>query len=232
MSKTYIIYGKHAIEAAIKNSKRKIQEILCTKQNFESIRKISNKLPIKIVEKDKIQSLLPLNAPSQNLIAMLEPITLYHIPREIIEKPDAKLVILDQITDPQNLGAIMRSAAAFNIDAIIYPKDGNVKENGIVAKAACGALDIVPLIEIVNVSTAILELKKHGFWAIGLDGEAKDTIGKIPKLLQGKVIIVMGSEGEGIRPLVKKNCDLLAKIPNERQNGELKCIGCCIYRFL
>ena len=107
----------------------------------------------------------------------------------------------------------MRSAAAFGINAIICPKHGSAAENGAVAKAACGALDMVPLIEVTNISATLLELKKEGFWSIGLDGTAKQSISNANNLFDGKLAVVMGSEGAGIRPLVIKTCDLMVKLP-------------------
>jgi 23S rRNA (guanosine2251-2'-O)-methyltransferase len=210
-TKNYIIYGKHAVEAAILNEKRKISEILCTEQNFDYLKKISNGRKINLVKPEQIKSLFPEHTPTQNIAAKVSPIVIHHIPKEILDKPNCKLVILDKITDPQNLGSILRSSAAFGIDAVIYPKDGGATENGAVAKAASGALDIVPLIEVVNINNVMLDIKKHGFWVLGLDGTAKENI-KGNKVLDGKVAVVMGSEGTGLRPLVAKNCDVLVKI--------------------
>jgi 23S rRNA (guanosine2251-2'-O)-methyltransferase len=212
-TKSYYIYGKHAVESAISNKNRKIFEILCTEKDFEYIKKLSPDNKINIVTSDYIKSLFRESTPTQNLVAKVAPITMHHIPKELLDNPNSKLVILDKITDPQNLGSILRSSAAFGMDAVIYPKDGGGGESGTVAKAACGALDIVPLIEVVNINNIIQDLKKHGFWVIGLDGEAKQNISGNNKLFDGKLAVVMGSEGEGLRPLVAKNCDLLVKIP-------------------
>lgn len=205
--KTYIIYGRHAVEAAIANNERKIEEIYCSKKDFDQIKKKSKGVKVRILEKEGFKKLLP-KLPSQDIAALVHPIKAHQIPHEA-----SKLIILDHVTDPQNLGAILRSAAAFSIDGVLYPKDGSSGENGTVAKAASGALDIVPLIEITNISNTIKELKKDGFWIVGMDGTAKDYIDSQQKLFDGKVAIIMGSEGKGLRDLVKKNCDLLVKIP-------------------
>lgn len=213
--RTYIIYGKHAVEAAIKNKNRKIEEIYCSKKDFDNLKSKAKNIRIKLMDRDGFKKLLP-NLPAQDIAALVHPIKDYHIPNGA-----SKIVIIDKVTDPQNLGSMLRSAAAFGIDAILYPKDGSVSENATVAKAASGALDIVPLIEITNISTSIKELKKDGFWIIGMDGSAKDFIGSQKKLFDGKVAIIMGSEGKGIRDLVKKNCDLLVKIPIQQQMESL-----------
>ncbi len=210
-SKNYIIYGRHAVTSAIANPKRKIAEILCTAQNLDEINKISGNIKVSCVENSHLKSLFIEHVPHQGMVAMVSPVAINHIPKETLSDPSSKIVILDQITDPQNLGAILRSAAAFNIGTVIYPKDGSGRESGVVAKAACGALDIVNLVEVVNISSTIAELKKHGFWVLGLDGSAQEGI-RGNKILDGKVAVVMGSEGSGLRPLVAKNCDLLVKI--------------------
>jgi len=221
MKKNYYLYGKHAVESAILNESRNILEILCTEQNAGEIKRICKKnIKISIVDNNHLKSLFREHVPHQGVVAMVKPIATSNIPREILENNNSKIVILDQITDPQNLGAILRSAAAFGISALIYPKDGSVSESGVVAKAACGALDIVPLIEVVNISNIILELKKNGFWVLGLDGLGKQNINN-GKILEGKIAIVMGSEGSGLRPLVAKNCDILVKIPISNQMESL-----------
>lgn len=213
--KPYIIYGMHAVEAAIKNPKRKIQEIYSLKENFSKIKDLAGNIPIKILEKDFFKKLITTTS-FQNIAALVEPIKTNQIPQNA-----SKLIILDKITDPQNLGSILRSSAAFGIDGVIYPKDGSAPESGSTAKAASGALDITPLIEATNLNKIIAELKKDGFWIIGLDGTAKTYIGENKKLLDGKIALIMGSEGKGLRDLVKKNCDLLVKIPIHSQMESL-----------
>jgi 23S rRNA (guanosine2251-2'-O)-methyltransferase len=204
---TYIIYGRHAVEAAINNPKRNIEEIYCTQRDFDNIKRLANGVKIKTMEKEGFKKLLP-NMPSQDIAVLVTPIKVYQIPDQA-----SKLVILDKITDPQNLGSILRSGAAFGIDGVLYSKDGGAGESGSVAKAASGALEIVPLIEITNINNSIKDLKKDGFWIVGLDGSAEEYISSSSKLFEGKVAIIMGSEGRGLRELVRKNCDLLVKIP-------------------
>ena len=209
MKHSYSIYGKHAVLAAINNPLRKIHEILCTEEALESLPPHTKH---RIMTHHELRHILP-DAPHQGIIAKVSAIALSHIPKEISMDPQSKIMILDQVTDPQNLGAILRSAAALGINAIIYPKHGSAAENGTVAKAASGALDMVPLIEVTNISASLADLKKDGFWVIGLDGSAKQSISSAKHLFDGKLAVVMGSEGAGIRPLVIKNCDLMVKLP-------------------
>ena len=209
MKNTYIIYGKHAVLGALNNPKRKIAEIFATTESAKFLPPQTKFTPITNID----LKTLTYDAPHQGLAAKVSPVTLYSIPQHILDNPKCKIMILDQVTDPQNLGAILRSAAACGINAVIYPKHGSAVENGTVAKAACGALDLVPLIEATNISTTLLDLKKEGFWTIGLDGAAKQSLSHANNLFDGKLAVVMGSEGAGIRPLVTKTCDLMVKLP-------------------
>jgi len=213
--KPYIIYGKHAVSAAIKNPQRQIETIYCPPnqvKDFQSTSKIKNIISL---DKNGFKKLLP-NTQAQDIAALVQPVKLSSIPQNL-----SKIVILDKVTDPQNLGSILRSAAAFGVDAVLYPKDGAVSENGVVAKAASGALDIVPLVEITNISNIVKDLKKEDFWIIGTDGSATETLGNNQKLFDSKIAVIMGSEGKGLRDLVKKNCDMLVKIPIKAQMESL-----------
>ncbi len=209
MKNSYIIYGKHAVLAALNNPKRKIVELLATTESTKFLPAHTKFTPTTNIELKTLTN----NSPHQGLVAKVLPVILHNVPQSISNHPKCKIMILDQVTDPHNLGAILRSAAAFGINAVICPKHGCASENGAVAKAACGGLDIVPLIEATNISTTLLELKKEGFWAIGMDGTAEQPISHAQNLFSGKLAVVMGSEGAGIRPLVLKTCDVIAKLP-------------------
>ncbi len=119
------------------------------------------------------------------------------------------MCVLDQITDPQNLGAIIRSAAAFGVDALILPKHQSVPITSTVAKAASGALEFVPVCYVNNLTTALETLKKNDYWIYGLD-ESGDTIDNTD--LPEKVAVIIGAEGAGMRRLTKENCDYHVRI--------------------
>ena len=121
------------------------------------------------------------------------------------------LVILDQVSDPHNVGAIMRSAAAYNAIAVIYPKDHSAPETATMAKAASGALDIVKRIQVTNLATTMRELKDAGWWFIGLEGEATTLLTDIK--FSPKTVIVLGAEGKGMRRLTAESCDERARLP-------------------
>jgi 23S rRNA (guanosine2251-2'-O)-methyltransferase len=123
----------------------------------------------------------------------------------------AVIMILDQVTDPHNVGAILRSSAAFGAVGLIIPDRHAPDETGTLAKSASGALERLPLVRAINLVRALEDLKKAGFWIAGMAGEAKQTLAEAK--LSGRVAIVMGSEGEGLRRLTREHCDHLVKLP-------------------
>ncbi len=211
--KQHVLYGRHAVLAALANPKRKISKLLCTKENFEDVAAFDRVRP-QIVEKKEIDKLLPAEAVHQGLAlycSRLENASL----EEIIEIADGKekchVLILDQVTDPQNVGAIIRSAVAFNTVALIVQDKNSPLESGAMAKASAGMIEYLPIVRVTNISRAIEKLKDAGFWAVGMDGYATTTIDKLNK--NGKTAFVMGSEGKGMRRLVEENCDISVKLP-------------------
>jgi 23S rRNA (guanosine2251-2'-O)-methyltransferase len=127
------------------------------------------------------------------------------------EKQEACLVMLDQVTDPHNVGAVLRSAAAFGAVAVIAPDRHAPEETGVMAKAASGALDKIAYVKTVNLVRAIETVKEHRFWLVGLDAAAPAELAAIA--LTGRIALVLGAEGEGMRRLVSENCDHLARLP-------------------
>lgn len=140
-------------------------------------------------------------------------------------KKTSCVVILDQVTDPNNVGAIIRSALAFSVDAIIVPQNQAAKESSALVKASSGAFERVPMIYVVNLASAIKQFKSSGYWVLGLSGNAKGDLSSFQKYFDGKVAIVLGSEGSGMRRLTSESCDLLAKITisSEMENLNISC---------
>lgn len=213
-----ILYGRHAVLAAIKNPNRKISKLLCTKENFEEIKKVNPQINIQIVDRKEIDKLLPTDSVHQGFAAFC-----YELPAVSIEDlintsnklENCHVLILDQVTDPQNIGAIIRSAVAFNTLALIIQDKNSPQETGSMAKASAGMIEHLPIIRVTNLSRAIKQLKDAGFWTIGMDGYAKTTISELKK--GGKNAIIMGSEGKGMRRLVEENCDITIRLPmNEK----------------
>jgi len=125
--------------------------------------------------------------------------------------PKRPLLILDQVTDPHNVGAIMRSAAAFNACAIVTQDRHAPAESGTLAKSASGALEVLPWVRVVNLARALEEIAEAGYWRIGLAGEAEATLAEA--LPVGPVALVLGAEGEGMRHNIAGHCDVLARLP-------------------
>ena len=166
------------------------------------------------VPRDVLESWLPPGAVHQGLAAKVHPLPDRGIEDVIAEAESlnhAHVMILDQVTDPQNVGAILRSAAAFGALAVILTERHAAPETGALAKAASGALEHVPLIRVANLARALELLKKGGFWIAGLAAEASQTLADAK--LTGKVGLALGAEGPGLRRLTREHCDLLVRLP-------------------
>ena len=207
---TYFIYGTHAVEAALKNKRRGKKKLYVTemKPEYKNL-----PFPVEKVDYKQITSRMPGGAVHQGVALEVENIVQPKLD-EFVKKLDLDkrnlVVILDQLTNPQNIGAILRTVAAFRGKAVIAPESNSPAETGAMAKSAAGALEFVPFIRVPNLARAMELLKKSGFWTVGLDGKAKDSLYKLD--LPKNVALVMGSEGEGLRPLTQKNCDFMAKL--------------------
>jgi len=217
-----VIFGFHSVEALIlANSSRIDYIIIVNARNDKRLANLidsANKHQVRI-EHSNNQHLdkLTANANHQGVIAYLKRIAtnldLKQLLASIKDKPNAVILILDGITDPHNLGAIIRSADCFGADAIIIPKDNSATStNPIVAKTSSGAVNYIPVITVNNLTRAIDQLKEHEFWVAGTSlGE--DSISLFDFKHNGRIAWVLGSEGTGIRRLITENCDYLVTIP-------------------
>lgn len=209
-----IIYGRHAVISALKNPKRKIQKLLITAENRAEIEKLGLNLPYSVIDKKDFMKFLPEDAVHQGFALYCQRLESYDIAdlTALAEnKEKCHILILDQVTDPQNIGAIIRSCAAFETLGLVVQDKNSPLESGAMDKAAAGTIEFVPIARVTNLSRAIETLKDNGFWVMGMDGYADTTIDKINK--SGKIAIVMGSEGKGMRRLVQENCDSSVKLP-------------------
>ena len=209
-----IIYGKHAVMAALENPKRKISKVVCAKENVDAIKPLSGNKKLMVVERREFEKLLPQDAVAQGVAAWAEPlknVDIEEICSKVANKPDCRLLILDQVTDPQNIGAIIRSCAAFGAEAVVVQDKNSPQESGAMLKAAAGTFEYMPVCRVTNISRAIEKLKDAGFWIVGMDGYAKDEIASLDK--RGKIAVIMGSEGKGMRRLVEESCDILLRLP-------------------
>ena len=212
LKNSYYMYGKHPVLSALHNPNRVIHKVWCTENIYLHNKKIINNFPYEIVSDSHLNKLLSNNfITHQGIVAQVKSIYLNNLNIIDLNKPNCKIVILDQITDPQNIGSIIRSAVAFNIDAILLPQDNSPDESATISKASAGTIENIPIIKIVNIKNIIDFLKKQNFWIIGLDVQGTDKINN--KLFNGKIAIILGAEGSGMRKLTKENCDFLIKIP-------------------
>jgi 23S rRNA (guanosine2251-2'-O)-methyltransferase len=230
------LYGKHPVFNILQKKRRKVFEILVTKntsvelENFLKENSLLNLKPlIKLVDSDKIESLIGKNQIHQGIIAncsRLPTKTQNDLLEELYKlegKPLPTLLLLDQVSDPHNIGAIIRSAAGFGVTKIIFCEHNSPKESATIIKSSAGTVDLVDWIVVTNFSNLMEKLKKIGYWCIGLAGEAKTSISEIKDYKN--IALVIGSEGNGLRDLVKKNCDLLAKI---EINGEVESLNASV----
>ncbi len=209
----YYMFGLHAVKAAIKNPNREIHELWMSKNARAKIL-TDNKIPdIPIFNIDKSKNLpISENKVHQGAILKVSPLKQPKDIHEIHENKQPKLiVILDKVSDPQNVGAIIRSSLFFNCDAIINTLNGGSSENGSLVKAASGAFEGIHYIQATNIAQTIVKLKKFGYIIIGLDETSTEKISSFKKG-NDNIAIVFGAEGKGIRRLTKENCDMLLSI--------------------
>ncbi|VEU80185.1 23S rRNA (guanosine(2251)-2'-O)-methyltransferase RlmB [Haploplasma axanthum] len=207
-----IIYGKNIIKEAIYTKrpiyKLYIDERLKDNDYLEFLK--SHDIKYKITNKGELNNLTN-NAIHQGVVADVLPYEYKTLNEVINEEKRQRFLILDGIEDPHNLGAILRTAEATKLDAIIMSKKNQVPLNATVAKVSSGAIEHVDVVVVGNINQAITELKEKNIWVVGTDDKATNSYLEIPK--DRSVAIVLGNEGEGMRFLVKQNCDILVKIP-------------------
>jgi 23S rRNA (guanosine2251-2'-O)-methyltransferase len=208
------LYGFHAVLAAIGNPQRTNYRLLATVEGASKIKKdLPNAAP-EIVDRRIIENLLPRGAVHQGIalsVKPLEPMALEDILG--MATADAIILVLDQVTDPQNIGAALRNAAAFGATAVVLTTRHSTWAEATLAKAASGALDLLPLVRVTNLSRTLDYLKGAEFWCIGLADTATDRLDVAP--FDGRVALILGAEGSGLRRLTRKHCDMLVSLPTQ-----------------
>lgn len=206
-------WGRHAVTAALANPDRVVRKVWGTRDALGEL-DLPPVLPIVYSDVADLGRMVPHDAPHQGLVAEVEPLEDIWLGDMLEEGQDDRrpILVLDQVTDPHNVGAILRSAAAFDALGIVTQDRHAPPESGTIAKAACGALEVVPWVRVVNLSRALDEIAEAGYWRIGLDGDADELLGNA---LSGanRVALVLGAEGEGLRHNSMAHCDILAKLP-------------------
>ncbi|MBN8806770.1 MAG: 23S rRNA (guanosine(2251)-2'-O)-methyltransferase RlmB [Sphingomonas sp.] len=208
------LWGRHAVGAALVNPDRVVRKLWVTREGAASLN-IPDSIPTTYADVADLGRLVPSDAPHQGLVAEVDPledIWLGDLLQQGAGEGDQRpLLVLDQVTDPHNVGAILRSAAAFDALGIVTQDRHAPPESGALARAASGALEIVPWVRVVNLSRALDEIAEAGFWRIGLAGEATDTLAQA--IGKARVALVLGAEGEGMRHNTAQHCDQLARLP-------------------
>ena len=222
-NKSLFLWGNHAVTAALANSDRKIYEIFFTESKQKNIQKLINsrlsvskdyKIKLNAISSKDLTSLLPDHSVHQGLAAIVGELDNGGLDLLINRTYSSRysfVVVLDQVTDPHNLGAVIRSAAAFSVDAIIVHDRSTPRLDGALGKAASGALEHIPIIRTKNIARTIDKLKKSEFWCIGLSDDSDNDLSS--QGVHTRTAVVLGAEGEGLRRLTRESCDILARLP-------------------
>ena len=205
------LWGRHAVAAALDNPDRKVLRAWATREAAELLQ-LPKDVAVTLAEAPDLGRLVPNDAPHQGVVIEVEPLEGVWLDGLLADAPQGSvLLVLDQVTDPHNVGAILRSAAAFGAIGIVTQERHSPAESGVVAKAASGALERVAWARVVNLARALDEIGEAGFWRIGLAGDAeldlKDALGP------PRVALVLGAEGPGMRHNTREHCDALARLP-------------------
>jgi 23S rRNA (guanosine2251-2'-O)-methyltransferase len=204
-------WGRHAVAAALANPERRIVRIWATREAAAEY-DIGPSVPVTFADVADLGRMVPRDAPHQGVVAEVERLDDILLADLIDQAEDRRpLLVLDQVTDPHNVGAILRSAAAFDALGIVTQDRHAPPESGALAKAASGALETMPWVRVVNLARALDDMAEAGFWRIGLAGEAEMDLADA--LGPPRVALVLGAEGEGMRQNTEAHCDALARLP-------------------
>ncbi|HEX6956677.1 MAG TPA: 23S rRNA (guanosine(2251)-2'-O)-methyltransferase RlmB [Ferrovibrio sp.] len=209
------LYGRHACLAALQNPHRYLRRLLLTR---EALAELQGHLPPhpqpEIVDRSRLEATLPAGAVHQGIAVFADPLDDPGIEglRVPPESGRDTVLVLDHVTDPRNIGAVLRSAAAFGARALLVTDRHAPEATGALAKAASGGLEIVPIIRVTNLSRALDQLAEYGFWRIGLEMAADRTLAQAVQDIH-RIVLVLGAEDEGLRRLTREKCDFLARLP-------------------
>lgn len=212
----YWIYGTHAALAALANPERRLRRLIVTADAASTMtapRQGAGPVP-ETLDRSAFDRILPAGAVHQGIAVLAEPLPeldLDEVLDRLADAAHATVLLLDQVTDPQNVGAILRSAAAFGAAALVLPRHHAPPVTGALAKAASGALEHVPVVRVGNLAQALERLKESQFWSVGLAGDAEQDLASVD--LTGRIVLALGAEGSGLRRLTRERCDFRARLP-------------------
>lgn len=222
------IYGIHSVEAILNNKKRKIRRLCVLKSlvdTFEPLVRKRKDINLEVVDKGFFISTFGKNITHQGCAIQVVEDKEIFLEDVVTLEGNAPIVILDHITDPHNIGAIIRSCAVFGARAVVVQDAGSPEVTSVIAKTACGAMELVPLVRVTNIARSMEYLKENGFWCIGLGEDGTDVLSKVD--LKGKFAFVIGSEGDGMRRLTRESCDIIARLPSSEQFSTLNAAQAC-----
>jgi 23S rRNA (guanosine2251-2'-O)-methyltransferase len=204
-----ILYGWHPVVEALRNGKRRVRRLLATENSARRLQEEVSDLAIEpqLVRPDEISRLVEADAVHQGLYLEADPLptpTLESLP------PTVLILALDQITDPHNVGAIVRTAAAFKVDAIVTTARHSPSATGVLAKSASGGLEHVPFVVVRNLAEALIGLGERGFLRIGLDSEGGQALDTVE--VRRPLVVVLGAEGKGLRQRTRECCDVIGRL--------------------
>jgi 23S rRNA (guanosine2251-2'-O)-methyltransferase len=216
---TVILYGWHTVTAALGNPSRRIRKLFLTENAARRLaeEKIDTRVEPEIVRPNVIDQRLGPDAVHQGMLAEADPLAspgIDSLPQ------DGIVLVIDQITDPHNVGAIMRSAAAFAVKAIVTTARHSPEATGVLAKSASGALELVPLVTVQNLARALTEMNENGFMTVGLDSQGGQNLAAVE--LRSPLALVLGAEGKGLRRLTRETCSVVARLD---MPGEIKSLN-------
>lgn len=205
----HLLWGVHAVSAALANPKRRLRRLIASENGWNRVEEaVAGRIAPEILRPAEIDRLVPPDAVHQGLVLEADPLPVLAID----DIPDHGLVLaLDQVTDPHNVGAILRTAAAFGVTALLMTNRHSPEATGVLAKAASGALEYVPFCLVRNLREALKELAERGFQRVGLAGEVETDLTALP--LVDPLVLILGAEGKGLRAGTREECDALARIP-------------------
>lgn len=219
---TLWLFGTHAVVAALENDQRKTKRLLITKDAAKGLEESGKAgllhgktLPdAELVTRRDLDELLGEGAVHQGIALQVLPLpdlSIEELRDRTAESERALVVVLDQPSDPHNVGAVIRSAAGFGADAVLMPDRNAPPETAVMAKSACGALERMPIVRVGNMARSLDILREAGYWITGLDGQGEKTVAEAD--FSGKTVLVFGAEGPGLRRLTRESCDFLVRIP-------------------
>ena len=217
---TVVLYGWHTVKAALENPKRRFHRLLATENAVRRLTEDNVPFPITptLARPEDIAAIAGAAAVHQGLYAEADPLASPEL--EDVAAADGMVLVLDQITDPHNFGAILRSAAAFAVTAVVTTERHSPEATGVLAKAASGALELVPLVTVQNLARALTRLNERGFMTVGLDSAGSENLFALT--LKEPLALVLGAEGKGLRQLTRETCTAVARLD---MPGEIKSLN-------